>query len=50
MMACVEGMETEKAFLEALAQVRSWRIAGIHLELLDAGGTVLARFVARPLR
>jgi copper homeostasis protein (lipoprotein) len=50
MMACVEGMETEKAFLEALAQVRSWRIAGIHLELMDAGGAVLARFESRPLR
>jgi copper homeostasis protein (lipoprotein) len=50
MMACVEGMETEKAFLEALAQVRTWRIAGIHLELMDAGGAVLARFELRPLR
>jgi heat shock protein HslJ len=43
-------METEKAFLEALAQVRTWRIAGIHLELMDAGGAVLARFESRPLR
>ena len=50
MMACVEGMETEKAYLEALAQVRRWRIAGIHLELMDATGAVLARFEARPLR
>jgi copper homeostasis protein (lipoprotein) len=50
MMACVEGMETENAFLEELAQVRSWRIAGHHLELMDAAGVVLARFEARPLR
>jgi heat shock protein HslJ len=50
MMACVEGMETEKAYLEALAQVRRWRIDGIHLELMDATGAVLARFEARPLR
>ena len=50
MMACVEGMETEKAFLEALARVRSWRITGIHLELMDAAGAVLARFESRPLR
>jgi copper homeostasis protein (lipoprotein) len=50
MMACVEGMEMETAFLEALAQVRRWRIAGIHLELMDAGGAVLARFESRPLR
>ena len=50
MMACVEGMETEQVFLEVLAQVRSWRISGIHLELMDVGGAVLARFEARPLR
>ena len=50
MMACVEGMETEKAYLEALAQVRSWRIIGMHLELTGRGRAVLARFEARPLR
>jgi len=50
MMACVDGMEAEKTFLEALAEVRSWRIVGIHLELMDAAGAVLARFEERPLR
>jgi copper homeostasis protein (lipoprotein) len=50
MMACPEGMEAEKAFIEALPRVQSWRIAGVHLELLDAGGAVVARFESRPLR
>ncbi|HEY7113784.1 MAG TPA: META domain-containing protein [Thermoanaerobaculia bacterium] len=48
MMACVEGMETEKAFLEALTKVKSFRIEGQELELLDEGGRVLARFEAAP--
>jgi copper homeostasis protein (lipoprotein) len=50
MMACPEGMETEKEFLETLPRVTGWRIADAHLELLDAGGAVLARFEARPAR
>jgi copper homeostasis protein (lipoprotein) len=50
MMACPEGMEAEKAFLEALPRVTGWRITGVHLEMLDAGGTVVARFESRPLR
>jgi putative lipoprotein len=47
LMACAEGMETEKSFLEALGGVRGWRIAGQQLELLDAAGNVVARFEAR---
>ncbi len=47
MMACTEGMETEKAFLEALGRVSGWRIAGHQLELLDTAGKVVARFEAR---
>ena len=35
MMACVQGMDTEKAFKDALGQVRKWKIAGQHLELFD---------------
>jgi putative lipoprotein len=47
MMACMKGMETEKAFLKALGQVAGWRIAGQQLELLDSNGNVLARFEGR---
>lgn len=50
MMACTDGMELEKQFLDALAAVKSWRVAEQHLELLDTGGAVLARLQARPLR
>jgi hypothetical protein len=32
--------------IKALEQVRSWKIVGQHLELYDAGGTMLARFEA----
>jgi hypothetical protein len=41
-------METEKAFLEALGQVKKWRIEGRELELFDGEGRMLARFEARP--
>jgi heat shock protein HslJ len=47
LMACAEGMETERAFLDALGRVNRWRIAGQQLELLDAAGNVVARFEAR---
>lgn len=50
MMACPEGMQTESEFLEALPRVAGWRLVGVHLELIDRGGTLLARFEARPLR
>jgi hypothetical protein len=43
-------METEQAFLAALAQVRSWKILGQHLEVFDASGNLLARFQARYMR
>ncbi|HET6616881.1 MAG TPA: YbaY family lipoprotein [Gemmatimonadota bacterium] len=46
MMACVDGMETETAFLRALEQVRAWRTEGARLELLDAAGAPVARFEA----
>lgn len=49
-MACPEGMEQEQRFLEALEGVGSHRIAGSHLELLDAKGNVVARFEAVALR
>jgi heat shock protein HslJ len=46
LMACTEGMETERAFLDALGRVKGWRIAGQQLELLDAAGNMVARFEA----
>jgi heat shock protein HslJ len=46
MMACAQGMEQERAFLDALGAARIWRVAGDALELADASGAVLARFVA----
>jgi putative lipoprotein len=50
MMACIEGMETEKAFQQALTQVNSWKITGQHLELLDAASNVIASFEARHMK
>ena len=46
-MACPEGMETEREFMAALEQVRSWKIFGEDLELFDGNGGFLARFEAR---
>jgi putative lipoprotein len=48
MMACPEGMETEKVFLQALEQVNTWKIGGQQLEFFDAAGNLIARFEARP--
>jgi putative lipoprotein len=45
-MACISGMEIEQPFLNALGRVRSWRISGQTLELLDDRGNSLARFDA----
>ena len=47
-MACA-GPDLETPFLEALGRVQGYRITGPHLELLDAGGAVVARFEARNL-
>jgi heat shock protein HslJ len=47
MMACAQGMDTERAFLQAMEQVSSWKIAGQTLELFDTGGKSLARFDAQ---
>jgi copper homeostasis protein (lipoprotein) len=44
MMACEKGMETEKAFMEALGRVQGWRISGRTLALLDGSDTEIARF------
>ena len=50
MMACVSGMDTEKVFLDALKQVRGWKITDNDLELVDATGHPLAQFQARPMK
>ncbi|MCC6870692.1 MAG: META domain-containing protein [Burkholderiales bacterium] len=50
MMARPDGIDQEKRFLEALAQVARYRIRGSHLERLDATGTVRARFEAVALK
>jgi heat shock protein HslJ len=47
MMACVRGMETEKAFMDALKLVNRWKLTGQQLDLFDAAGTVIASFEAR---
>ena len=49
-IACGQGMDTEKSFLDALMQVKTWKIVGEHLELFDASGNLLARFEARYLK
>jgi copper homeostasis protein (lipoprotein) len=43
MMASADGLDTEQAFLKALAQVKTWKVTGQQLELFDAGGGLLAR-------
>ena len=48
-MACPQGMDTEQAFLDALAKVKTWKIVGERLELFDAGGNLLMRFEARSM-
>jgi copper homeostasis protein (lipoprotein) len=47
MMACLEGMDTEKAFLSALTQVKTWKIEGRKLCLFDASGHEVARLEVR---
>jgi heat shock protein HslJ len=44
--ACVKGMDTESAYLEALARVRIFSVAGDALTLSDDSGKALATFVA----
>ena len=45
MMDCPSGMENEHQFVAALAKVRNWRVDGQRLDLLDAPGSVVLRFV-----
>lgn len=50
MMACVQGMETERAFLQALTQANNWKITGQNLELYDGAGNAIASFEARHMK
>lgn len=50
MMACVQGMETEQTFKQALSKVSQWKIAGQQLELSDADGNAIASFEARHMK
>jgi heat shock protein HslJ len=45
-MACPDDMYLESQFLEALVQVRHYRIGGSFHDLLDDIGTVIAQFKA----
>jgi heat shock protein HslJ len=46
---CREIADQEARLLAALDAVRTWRIEGVHLELIDGDGTVRARLEATPL-
>ena len=50
MMACPEGMETEKRFLEALNQVSRWKITAGQLLLSDPSGNAVSGFEARHMK
>jgi putative lipoprotein len=49
-MACRQGMEQERKFLDTLARVGRWAITGERLELFDASGVLLAQFDSVYLR
>jgi hypothetical protein len=46
MKACLEGMETEAAFMVTLGKVRIWKIAEQELQLFDDQDKLLARLNA----
>ena len=46
MMACPSGMDTEKDFLQALDQARTWKIRTNELELYGEDGNLLVRLEA----
>ena len=48
-MACAEGMDTEKQFLDALGKVKTWKLAEHQLELRDGEGHLVARFEMRAM-
>jgi heat shock protein HslJ len=46
-MACLTGMEQERALEEALTKVVRWRASGERLELLDDAGDTLVQLESR---
>ena len=50
MAACLQGMEQERAFIDALTSVVRWRVDGQRLELLDERGVAIGQFESRYLR
>ncbi len=42
--ACPDDGALEQQFLQALGRTAAWRIDGVHLDLLDDAGVVVARF------
>jgi len=50
MMACPEGMDTEKAFLKVLEDVKTWKVKERKLELFDAGGKAVAILEERDVK
>lgn len=49
-MACPAGMDQESAFLRTLGRVKSWRVRGDGLALLDGANAAVLEFVAVDLR
>ncbi len=49
MMACPQGMEQERAFLDALAATARWRIDGQRMRLLNGSDETLAEFESRDM-
>jgi heat shock protein HslJ len=49
-MACLESKDVDEALLASLETATSFRKTSHHLELLDADGSVVARFEARELQ
>ncbi len=47
---CGEGTKREGEYFRALARVKSWRVHGDTLELLDAANVVVLKFAAVDLR
>lgn len=49
-MACLHGMETERAFSSVLERTRGWSVTGDALTLNDESGNAIATFEQRLMR
>lgn len=45
-MACAQGMDTERAYLQALTRVQTWKVQDGQLNFYSAGDEPVATFVA----